>query len=98
MAEECAYRSAKEFVTATQSPDGGFDVTYWKDDYFVNADSTEHCGVKQVLGGLWSECSGGWTGPVIVAASAFDAHDTGILVILNDVLYRDPVCTSDAGM
>lgn len=69
--------------------DGGVDVAYWSDGYMKGEPaSREHCAVSGVEGGLWAQCEGGWSGPYIEAGSTLESDDKGIMVILNDVLYR----------
>jgi hypothetical protein len=84
---DCPYLSANEYLTAVQT-NAGVDVTYWSDGYFMGAAEPEHCTISSVEGGQWATCEGGWSGPYIVAGSSLEAHDDGIMVILNDVLYR----------
>lgn len=87
MAEDCAYLSANEYLTAITTA-AGVDVTYWSENYFEGQASPEHCRISSVEGGLWANCDGGWSGPYIIAGSSLAARDSGIMVILNDVLYR----------
>jgi hypothetical protein len=87
VAEDCSYRSANEYLTAVDT-DAGVDVTYWSDNYFEGEASSERCQISSVEGGSWANCEGGWSGPFIIAGSGLDTHDSGIMVILNDVLYR----------
>lgn len=84
-AETCNYQGG-DGITAWLT-DNGVDIAYGTEGERPDH-MDDHCTIKPVEGGRWLKCDSGFSGPFIEAGSTQGAMDNGIVVAMNEVLYR----------
>lgn len=82
-AADCPYLADTRTMAAREMNNGTIQIEYGE----RGSDGVDICTIRLARPNLVT-CASGWEGPVLFASSTFGAHDSGVMVILDTVLYR----------